>query len=65
MKEKSEEPNAEKLHGVPATDKEADQSHARANPRKGACSNCGGSGCDDCKWEGTASALIIGEAKDK
>lgn len=32
-------------------------------PCKGVCSGCGGSGCDDCKWEGTASVVIIGEDK--
>lgn len=32
-------------------------------PWKGVCSGCGGSGCDDCKWEGTSAAVIIGEDK--
>ncbi len=50
-------------NSVLATYKPEDQMNARANPWKGACSNCGGSGCDDCKWEGTASAVIIGEVK--
>jgi len=30
---------------------------------KGVCSGCGGSGCDDCKWEGTSAAVITGEVK--